>query len=762
MTTESTATATSTPPILTGLQSALPSPLLSKILTSRILLIGSGGIGCELLKNLALSGFRHVEVVDLDTIDVSNLNRQFLFRARHVGMPKCKVASEAALAMVPPYSSPDGNNSNSNEAAYIPHHGNVLDNSKFNVPYLQQFALVLNALDNITARRRVNRLCLAAGIPLIEAGTAGYLGQVTVIHKSAGVECYECQVKATQKVYPICTIRSTPSMPVHCVVWGKELYKLCFGGKVEESMLFEDEESLRAEKEGAAEEADAEGKTDTEKSTDVSTNNMESAGEKSTYMDQVHNLRALMDIGNDVPQSKDEHHESNLRIAAKEALTALFATEINKQIGMNRYKTAEKVPVPISSQDLDTCTNVDGIPPTQRADYAPTEIWTPADCLVEMVSCFIHVSNASSPPLPEFDKDDEMAMRFVTAACNLRQYVFQIEPNQSLYDAKGIAGNIIPAIATTNAIVAGLQVLQAFHILKCQLEFGDNKEEVGAGIKKACRYTYCLREKTRKGYLLQPTQLPAPNPNCFVCRNAIISLALNTKEWTLEMLLARVIKKELGFGAPTVLVGGDIVYEEGDDIDPEEYAANLPKKLVDLPSGGVGHGAVFGVEDFSQDLEVEISVTHKDEWFITVEGDDGAKKEVKPDDREESEKFEIGGKKPVAAAPTKSAADGVSSEKDKTDSKDDDSIEVMDVEPVDKPSVTDGNSNNAADDADSDIEVIEVSTPRPAAASAANGSLSPSRVPLKKRRLDWDRDDQNVDEAKKSKTDEGVEVIEIE
>lgn len=129
--------------------------------------------------------------------------------------------------MVPPLPSQDG----SAEARYIPHHGNVLDNEKFNVPYLQQFALVLNALDNITARRRVNRLCLASGVPLIEAGTAGYLGQVTVIDKNAGVECYECQTKATQKVYPICTIRSTPSMPVHCVVWGKELYKLCFGGK---------------------------------------------------------------------------------------------------------------------------------------------------------------------------------------------------------------------------------------------------------------------------------------------------------------------------------------------------------------------------------------------------------------------------------------------------------------------------------------------------------------------------------------------------
>ena len=53
---------------------------------------------------------------------------------------------------------------------------------------------------------------------LCQHGTAGYLGQVTVIEKGVGVECYECQVKSMQKVYPICTIWSTLSMPVHCVV----------------------------------------------------------------------------------------------------------------------------------------------------------------------------------------------------------------------------------------------------------------------------------------------------------------------------------------------------------------------------------------------------------------------------------------------------------------------------------------------------------------------------------------------------------------
>ena len=75
--------------------------LFAKVQSAKILLIGAGGIGCELIKNLVLSGFVDIEVIDLDTIDVSNLNRQFLFRPRHVGQPKSIVAREMALAMNP-------------------------------------------------------------------------------------------------------------------------------------------------------------------------------------------------------------------------------------------------------------------------------------------------------------------------------------------------------------------------------------------------------------------------------------------------------------------------------------------------------------------------------------------------------------------------------------------------------------------------------------------------------------------------------------
>ncbi len=58
---------------------------------SRTLMVGAGGIGCELLKNLVMSGFGEITIVDLDTIDLSNLNRQFLFQQEHIGKSKALV-----------------------------------------------------------------------------------------------------------------------------------------------------------------------------------------------------------------------------------------------------------------------------------------------------------------------------------------------------------------------------------------------------------------------------------------------------------------------------------------------------------------------------------------------------------------------------------------------------------------------------------------------------------------------------------------------
>lgn len=130
----------------------------------------------------------------MDTIETSNLNRQFLFRKQHVGQSKASVAAEAVHVFRPnakinvyqvrhnsTYQGciprPMGELMSTGLKLHESVQGNVKE-GRFDKSFFQRFALVLNGLDNVEARRHVNRLCLSAGVPLIESGTEGYLGQV--------------------------------------------------------------------------------------------------------------------------------------------------------------------------------------------------------------------------------------------------------------------------------------------------------------------------------------------------------------------------------------------------------------------------------------------------------------------------------------------------------------------------------------------------------------------------------------------------------
>jgi len=180
----------------------------------KLLVVGCGGIGCELLKNLVTSGFNDITMIDLDAVDMSNLNRQFLFHKAHVGKSKAMATEESLRRMRP-------------DVGLIALHDSITS-TKYNVSWFKRFDLVLNALDNHAARCHINRMCLAADVLLVESGSEGYLGQVSVIKKGL-TECYKCQPKRHRKTYPGCTIRNTPSEPEHCIVWAKHLFNQLFG-----------------------------------------------------------------------------------------------------------------------------------------------------------------------------------------------------------------------------------------------------------------------------------------------------------------------------------------------------------------------------------------------------------------------------------------------------------------------------------------------------------------------------------------------------
>lgn len=437
-----------------------------KLRSTKCLLVGAGGIGSELLKDLVLMEVGEIHVVDLDTIDLSNLNRQFLFRQKDIKKPKSAIAVNAVQSF--------------SNSKLIPYQDNIMDTNVFPLHWFQQFDIIFNALDNLAARRYVNKMTQFLSIPLLESGTSGFDGYIQPIIPGK-TECFDCTKKETPKTFPVCTIRSTPSLPVHCIVWAK-------------NFLF--------------------GQLFSSSANDIANEQM---NEQDWGTDDVEEINRIKNETNELKELQNiiiSGDKSRIR----DIISKLFIQDIEKLLLIeNLWKTRAK-PVALTPKQLQESEQLGDVNHLNL-----NEIWdleTQIAKFTQITSKLMDRYNTESAI--DFDKDDQDTLEFVATAANIRAHIFHI-PVKSVFDIKQIAGNIIPAIATTNAIIAGLSSLMSLRVLNL-LKYA--KVDKPTDINMA--FTAKASNLAQNRYLSNP-KLVSPNKKCAVCSKVIRGVFKVTK-----------------------------------------------------------------------------------------------------------------------------------------------------------------------------------------------------------------------------------------
>jgi len=209
---------------LDGIKICLGNSLLQKLLNAQIFMVGAGAIGCELLKNYAMLSLGAgktgtITLTDPDVIETSNLNRQFLFREKHLRKPKSSTAAASALQMNPLLKG------HLNARLDKVHEGTA---NIFTDKFFEDLTIVTNALDNVQARRYIDMRCVNSKTPLIESGTLGPKGHVQVVipYKT---ESYSSQEDPQEEnEIPHCTLKMFPEETLHCVEWARDKFGKLF------------------------------------------------------------------------------------------------------------------------------------------------------------------------------------------------------------------------------------------------------------------------------------------------------------------------------------------------------------------------------------------------------------------------------------------------------------------------------------------------------------------------------------------------------
>jgi molybdopterin/thiamine biosynthesis adenylyltransferase len=152
-------------------------PGQAKLGAAQVFVAGAGGLGSPALQYLAAGGVGTITVADIDRVDLSNLQRQTIFRTEDIGRPKVEAAASFIAAQNP-------------EITLRPIEATI---DTANVDKLiAGHDLVLDGTDNFASRRLINSACADAGIPLVSGAISQWDGQISLFDPAGGTPCFHC------------------------------------------------------------------------------------------------------------------------------------------------------------------------------------------------------------------------------------------------------------------------------------------------------------------------------------------------------------------------------------------------------------------------------------------------------------------------------------------------------------------------------------------------------------------------------------------
>ncbi|MGB9867788.1 MAG: molybdopterin-synthase adenylyltransferase MoeB [Bacillota bacterium] len=147
-----------------------------KLAKGKVLVVGAGGLGSPVLLYLAAAGVGRIGVVDPDSVDLSNLQRQVIHDTASLGYPKVHSAANRVAALNP-------------HVRVESYRGALTRETAFQL--VSNYDVVVNCVDNLSTRYQLNDVCVELGKPLVEAGVMRYEGMATTILPGVS-PCYRC------------------------------------------------------------------------------------------------------------------------------------------------------------------------------------------------------------------------------------------------------------------------------------------------------------------------------------------------------------------------------------------------------------------------------------------------------------------------------------------------------------------------------------------------------------------------------------------